>query len=145
MASPAATPAPGQQPTNGKSPTAKRPFTRSSDVAMEAELRGLGPPEQQFECMRQQLVMADVVNLDMGCKNIFYKDGSLTLGDFDAARVGGFPEAIFPRASTPRSDSRGFWTLLRTDVNQPRDPRFPWGLCFKRGEHPAVFKARFAG
>ena len=49
-----------------------------TDVAMEAELRGLGPPEQQFECMRQQLVMADVVNLDMGCKNIFYKDGSLT-------------------------------------------------------------------
>lgn len=50
----------------------------------------------------------------MACKNIFLSDsGLLTLGDFDAALIDGFPEKlVHPYGNPPRSDHRVAWEHL---------------------------------
>jgi hypothetical protein len=102
-------------------------FLRST-VTSAARQHGLATPGEQFKCMRAQLEMAGVVHLDIGCKNIFVKDGALSLGDFDAATVNGFPQGrVHPFGNPPRSDDPTTWSRLIPGS----DPRTPAGLCFR--------------
>jgi len=93
----------------------KAPSFRYSDVELSAHRHGALPPAGQFACMRQQLRDAGVVHMDLGCKNLFLKDGMLTLGDFDAALVDlpeqrRFPHPLVrPWGNPPRSDMPRFW------------------------------------
>jgi len=87
----------------------KRSFTLAK-VAEAARRRGLPPPLQQVHCMQRQLQDAGVVHLDVGCKNVLVKDGALTLVDFDAALVDGFPgRLVQPWGNPARSDKPQRW------------------------------------
>ena len=102
------------------------------EVSASAKRHGLGPPEAQFECARQQLMRANVTHLDMKCKNWLLEEGAFTLIDFDAARVDGhFPPAsvrIFSHRrhrhgspSPPNSEQPTAWAQLHKN-----------GTCFRR-------------
>ena len=87
----------------------KRRFTLAKVIG-DARRRGLPPPLQQVHCMQRQLDEAGVVHLDVGCKNVLVKDGALTLADFDAALVDGFPGGLVkPWGSPARSDQPQRW------------------------------------
>ena len=87
----------------------KRRFTLAK-VIDDARRRGLPPPLQQVHCMQRQLDEAGVAHLDIGCKNVLVKDGALTLADFDAALVDGFPGGLVkPWGSPARSDQPQRW------------------------------------
>ena len=87
----------------------KRRFTLAK-VIDDARRRGLPPPLQQVHCMQRQLDEAGVAHLDVGCKNVLVKDGALTLADFDAALVDGFPGGLVkPWGSPARSDQPQRW------------------------------------
>lgn len=112
----------------------KRSFTLAK-VTEDARRRGLPPPLQQVHCMQRQLLEAGVVHLDIGCKNVLVKDGALTLADFDAALVDGFPGGLVqPWGSPARSDQPQRWVpgfrdqcfLKRADV-QRRGMPSTWG------------------
>ena len=84
---------------------------------------GLRPIDEQFDCMRQQLKMASVVHFDVGCKNIFFKNGAVTLGDFDAATVkGSMASRVHPWGNPPHSDNPKIWEQLKNRTN---------GACFR--------------
>ena len=79
-------------------------------VREDARRRGLPPPLQQLHCMQRQLQDAGVVHLDVGCKNVLVKNGALTLVDFDAALVDGFPGRLLqPWGNPSRSDQPQRW------------------------------------
>ena len=79
-------------------------------VREDARRRGLPPPLQQLHCMQRQLQDAGVVHLDVGCKNVLVKNGALTLVDFDAALVDGFPGRLLqPWGNPARSDQPQRW------------------------------------
>ena len=86
-------------------------------VREDARRRGLPPPLQQLHCMQRQLQDAGVVHLDVGCKNVLVKNGALTLVDFDAALVDGFPGRLLqPWGNPARSDQPQRWVpSLRDD------------------------------
>ena len=87
----------------------KRSFTLAK-VREDARRRGLPPPLQQLHCMQRQLQDAGVVHLDVGCKNVLVKNGALTLVDFDAALVDGFPGRLLqPWGNPSRSDKPERW------------------------------------
>lgn len=67
--------------------------------------------------MQRQLQDAGVVHLDISCKNVLVKDGALTLADFDAALVDGFPGRLLqPWGNPARSDQPQRWVpSLRDD------------------------------
>ena len=112
----------------------KRAFTLAK-VAEDARRRGLPLPLQQVDCMQRQLQDAGVVHLDVGCKNVLVKNGALTLVDFDAALVDGFPGRLLkPWGNPARSDQPQRWVpsfgdrcfLKRVAPPSSREPNIPW-------------------
>ena len=80
------------------------------NVTDDARRRGLPSPPQQVHCMHQQLQDAGVVHLDITCKNLLVRDGALTLADFDAALIDGFPGPLLhPWGNPSRSDQPQRW------------------------------------
>ena len=105
-----------------------------AQVAADARRNGLATPEEQFKCMRKQLKMAGVTHLDMGCKNIYLHEGALTLGDFDAALVDGFPaERLHQKSRPPHSDEEWIWRNLKQRDAEWANPT-PSGLCFRHAQ-----------
>ena len=102
-------------------------------ITRSAAYHRLPPPSSQFACMRRQLIDAGVIHMDFTCKNIFYLNGALSLGDFDMALVDDFPSKLVRVAGNP---PRSNWPIAWWRLSNATDGTS--SSCFKRPPLPAV-------